>query len=203
MVLGICLTSVRAWPDSKPALLENDESAFPPGDDMIFIPDEDVPLAAGPGVSEIDVADGSNEVGESEDPYDGLNETQIQYVNEVLKLVNEARAEAGVHAVELDPILRRAAQVRAKECVGAFSHTRPNGSSYKTAIEDAGINAGYTGENEATGNASAKHVMQGWMDSPGHRENILNENFTKIGIGLEKNVGNPYGGYAWAQLFIK
>ena len=84
-----------------------------------------------------------------------------------------------------------------------FSHTRPDGTSYKTAISEAGVVSNYTGENVACGHSSAQQVVKAWLNSPGHKDNILNSNFTKIGVGLEKNVGNGYRGYAWAQLFVK
>ncbi len=198
MIMVVCFVGVLARPNSRPTLLENDESLFFE-DGSVFIPDDNVPMGAMP---ELDMTDGSNEA-EGADLYAGLDDTQIKYVNEVLQLVNEARAKEGLPALALDPGLRQAAQVRASECVGTFSHTRPNGASYKTAIAEAGVQSGYTGENVATGHTSARQVVQGWLNSPGHRENVLNENFTRIGIGLEKNVGNPYGGYSWAQLFVK
>ena len=124
-------------------------------------------------------------------------------MNEVLELVNKARADAGLAALELDPALCGAAQVRAKECVGTFSHTRPDGTKYKTAISEAGVDSNYTGENVATGHTSARQVVDAWLRSEGHRANILNEKFTKLGVGFSPNTGNRYRGYAWSQLFVK
>lgn len=203
---GICIAGALVWANSQPALLENDEPSSPLGAGMVLIPEEDVPLAGTPEAPDTENAENPEENTEIEDTvdlYEGLNETQIKYVDEVLKLVNEARAEAGVPALELDASLRKAAQVRAAECVETFSHTRPNGTSYKTAITEAGVESKYTGENVATGHTSPKQVVDRLMKSEGHRANILNANFTKIGIGLEKNVGNRYGGYSWSQLFVK
>jgi len=177
----------------QPALLENDVLSSPMAEDGIFLFDEAVPLA--------DLPEDATETPEA--LYEGLDETQTAYVDEVLLLVNEARTEAGVPTLTLDPALRKAAQVRAAECVGTFSHTRPNGTSYKTAITEAGVESGYTGENVATGHTSAQQVVSRWLRSDGHRKNILNANYTRIGIGLEKNSGNRYGGYAWVQLFAK
>lgn len=203
---GICIAGALVWANSQPALLENDEPSSPLGAGMVLIPEEDVPLAGTPEAPDTENAENPEENTEIEDTvdlYEGLNETQIKYVDEVLKLVNEARAEAGVPALELDASLRKAAQVRAAECVETFSHTRPNGTSYKTAITEAGVESKYTGENVATGHTSPKQVVDRLMKSEEHRANILNANFTKIGIGLEKNVGNRYGGYSWSQLFVK
>lgn len=158
-----------------------------PADGEIDLPDDEVPLSDLPP--------------EPTDPYEGLTETEIAYVNQVLDGVNEARTANGLPPLRLDGDLCKAARVRASECVTNFSHTRPDGSRYKTAITDVGINAGWTGENVATGYTSGTQVMQGWMKSDGHRANILHEKFTRIGIGLAENTGNKYRGYAWAQLF--
>ncbi len=126
---------------------------------------------------------------------------RAEYVAEVLSLVNEAREEAGLEALTLDDTLCTAAQTRAEECVGTFSHTRPDGRAYRTVLEDLEVTSTYSGENLATGHTTPKMVVDRWMQSEGHRANILNEHYTKIGIGLEKNTGNRYKGYAWAQLF--
>lgn len=200
-----CLVGVLMWSNVHPVLLANDGDRMSSiGAGMILIPDENMPLTESPAQLEPEsgeVAEGTDK--EKIDMYEGLDETQIQYVDEVVKLVNEARAEAGVPALVLDVNLRKAAQVRAAECVGTFSHTRPDGTSYKTAIQQAGVESTYTGENVATGHTTPKMVVARLLKSEGHRANILNPNFTKIGIGLEKNAGNRYGGYSWTQLFVK
>ena len=174
-------------------LLENDTEEE--SDGFFDILDEDVPLS--------DLPMEETEETEPVDPYEGLDATQIKYVDEIVKLVNEARAKEGLQPLTLDPLLRKGAQVRAEECVKVFSHTRPDGTSYKTAISEAGVVSNYTGENVACGHSSAQQVVKAWLNSPGHRDNILNSNFTKIGVGLEKNVGNGYKGYSWSQLFVK
>ena len=164
----------------RSALLENEEE--------FLIPDENVPMSALP----------AEEVPEEgEDWREGLDPA----VEEVLQLVNERRVQEGLEALELDPALCAAAQVRAEECVGTFSHTRPDGSSYKTALADQGVENTYVGENVATGYQNAQRVMEGWMKSEGHKANILNPSYRRIGIGLEENTGNRYRGYAWCQLF--
>ncbi|MCI9155478.1 MAG: CAP domain-containing protein [Lawsonibacter sp.] len=172
---------------SRPALLDND------GNLSIEVDDSRVPMADFPPANQ----------GEEEDPFARFTQEQRDFMDEILALVNQARAEAGLSALELNPALCGAAQVRAKECVSTFSHTRPNGSSYKTAIAEMGITADYVGENVATGYKDAQQVVNAWLKSEGHRANILNENYTKIGIGSEKNTGNRYRGYAWSQLFIQ
>ncbi len=176
----------------RPALLENDSLPVDaPG--SVDIGDSDVPRA--------DLPD--SEPGQEEDPFAAFTEDQRTTMNEVLELVNKARADAGLAALDLDPALCGAAQVRAKECVGTFSHTRPDGTKYKTAISEAGVDSNYTGENVATGHTSARQVVDAWLRSEGHRANILNEKFTKLGVGFSPNTGNRYRGYAWSQLFVK
>lgn len=174
-------------------LLENDSVEEVPDDSFLEIEDEDTPLSDLP----------TEEVPAEVDPYEGLDATQKKYVDEIVTLVNQAREKEGLQPLTLDPQLRKGAQVRAAECVKKFSHTRPDGTSYKTAISEAGVVSNYTGENVACGHSSAQQVVKAWLNSPGHRDNILNSNFTKIGVGLEKNVGNGYKGYSWSQLFVK
>ncbi len=175
-------------------LLENDPMEDFLDDGFFDIEDEDTPLSDLP----------ADEVpAEPIDPYEGLDETQKKYVDEIVTLVNQAREKEGLQPLMLDPQLRKGAQVRAAECVKVFSHTRPDGTSYKTAISEAGVVSKYTGENVACGHSSPQQVVKAWLNSPGHRDNILNSNFTKIGVGLEKNIGNGYKGYSWSQLFVK
>ncbi len=123
------------------------------------------------------------------------------YIDGVLALVNAARAEAGLSALMVDETLCGAADIRAKECLESFSHTRPDGSAYKTAITGAGITAEYTGENLAVGHTTAEQVIESWLRSEGHRANILGEHYTRIGISREENTSGRYRGYTWVQLF--
>lgn len=117
---------------------------------------------------------------------------------QVVKLVNEERTKAGLSPLTVDRTVTAAAQKRAREIETSFSHTRPNGSGFSTALTEAGVNYRGAGENIAYGQNSAAQVMQGWMNSAGHRANILNGNFTTIGVGHYKSAsGVDY----WTQLF--
>ncbi len=120
------------------------------------------------------------------------------FVSQVAQLVNAERAKAGLSPVTLDATLSKAAQVRAKETVSYFSHTRPNGNTFSSAITEQGISFRGAGENIAYGQKTPQEVMNGWMNSAGHRANILNANFTKIGVGYYQQNGVNY----WTQLFI-
>ena len=87
---------------------------------------------------------------------------------------------------------------RAKEIETSFSHTRPNGSSFSTVLTENGITFRGSGENIAWGQRTPEEVMNGWMNSEGHRANILNPKFKKIGVGFYQNAeGRNY----WTQLF--
>lgn len=120
------------------------------------------------------------------------------YVTEVVRLVNIERAKAGLAELSFDQTVAAAAEVRAKEIEISFSHTRPNGTSFSTAITEQGASFRGAGENIAWGQRSPQEVVTGWMNSEGHRANILNKNYTTIGVGYYQNAnGTNY----WTQLF--
>lgn len=122
-----------------------------------------------------------------------------EYVNRVVELVNNERAKAGLGKVTLNETLKNAARVRAKESAVSFSHTRPNGTAFSTVLQEYNISYRGAGENIAWGQKTPKEVMEGWMNSSGHRANILNGNFTKIGVGFYQDQnGRNY----WSQLFV-
>ena len=108
--------------------------------------------------------------------------------------VNAYRAEAGLEALVWDDAIYAATQTRAQELVSTFSHTRPDGSSCFTALS-----GGYTtaGENIAMGQRSAESVCNSWYNSPGHKANMLNENYTKGAIACWYENGTYY----WVNLF--
>ena len=123
---------------------------------------------------------------------------ELTFAEQVVELVNQERTKAGLSAVTLDQNIASAALVRAKEIETSFSHTRPNGSKFSTALTEQGVTFKGAGENIAWGQKSPEAVMQAWMNSEGHRANILNKNFTKIGVGYYQNAA---GRNFWTQLF--
>lgn len=120
------------------------------------------------------------------------------YVIQILNLVNAERAKAGLAALDLDTSVTAAANVRAKEIKQSFSHTRPDGSSFSSALTEQGVSYRRSGENIAWGQKTPEQVMNGWMNSDGHRANILNANFKNIGIGYYQDIN---GVNYWVQLF--
>ncbi|MFJ9152226.1 CAP domain-containing protein [Streptomyces sp. NPDC102270] len=119
---------------------------------------------------------------------------------EVVGLTNRERARAGLPPLAVDPLLARAAQAYSTDmAVRAFySHTSPEGTQPWDRAAAAGSGRRSIGENIACGQRSAAEVVEGWMNSPGHRANILKPGFTHIGIGFAG--GGPAGTY-WTQLF--
>ncbi len=122
------------------------------------------------------------------------------FVAEVIRLVNAQRIASGLSPLTESSLLDQAASVRCSEIMTAFSHTRPDGSSCFTALQDAGAVYSRAGENIAIGQSSPAQVVQAWMDSPGHRANIMNEGFRYIGVSARPSE-DSYGGYAWVQIF--
>ena len=111
-----------------------------------------------------------------------------------LEFINEERRNAGVPALELDPELTFAAGVRAEELEDYYSHTRPDGRSCFTVLDDYNVYyPGIVGENIASGYRSVDAVVDGWMNSKGHRENILSASFKKVGFGIYSKF--------WEQMF--
>ncbi len=117
--------------------------------------------------------------------------------NQVLTLVNQERAKQGLSSLSMPAIYQTMATQRAFELVSYFSHTRPDGRACYTVYSDYGVTASYWGENIAWGQTSASSVMNSWMNSEGHRANILTSGYTTIGIACVKVDGICY----WVQIF--
>ncbi|MGW5615196.1 CAP domain-containing protein [Streptomyces sp. NPDC003877] len=117
---------------------------------------------------------------------------------QVLALVNEERAKVGCSPVAANSALSDLAQSYSEDMAarGFFDHTDPDGRTPWDRAEKAGI-ANLGGENIARGQADAAAVMDAWMNSPGHRANILNCDFKTLGVGVELGSGGPW----WTQNF--
>jgi uncharacterized protein YkwD len=117
---------------------------------------------------------------------------------EILSLVNEQRATAGCKALTASSSLDQLAQNFSDEMAarGFFDHTDPDGKDPWDRAKALGI-SNLGGENIARGQADAKAVMEAWMNSPGHRANILNCDYTTLGVGIHYGTGGPW----WTQDF--
>mgnify|MGYP003292417628 CR=1 FL=1 len=119
----------------------------------------------------------------------------------ILNLVNAERAKQGLNALKLSDKLTSIANTKAQD-MGVnnyFSHTSPTYGSPFEMLQHFGVTYKSAGENIAAGQRSPDEVMQAWMNSSGHRANILNKNFTMLGVGYYK--GGSYG-TEWVQMFI-
>ena len=118
---------------------------------------------------------------------------------EILYSVNYERTNAGLSSLSLSSTLMEGAAIRANELTTYYSHTRPNGTDCFTVVEDT-YPSYYMGENIAAGYTSTADVMSGWMNSTGHRANILRKSHTELGVGFVYDENSQYK-YHWVQLF--
>ena len=126
-----------------------------------------------------------------------VSSSMQNYADEVVSLINQERSAQELNPLKAVPVLNQCAEIRSKELVTAFSHTRPDGRSCSTILDDTGVSWQTTGENIAYGYNSPQAVMEGWMNSSGHRANILNANFDSVGVGVISQNGILY----WTQIF--
>lgn len=127
-----------------------------------------------------------------------LDSTVTSYEQEVIRLVNEIRTENGLKALTYDWELARVARYKSQDMKDNkyFSHTSPVYGTPFQMIKNFGISYKSAGENIAKGYATPQAVVNGWMNSSGHRANILNAGYTHIGVGYVS------GGNYWTQMFI-
>lgn len=126
--------------------------------------------------------------------------TSSSMASQVLALVNDERAKAGCGALTTSSALQRAAQGHSADMAANdyFSHDSQDGRSFSDRIRAAGYSGGAIAENIAAGQQSASAVMQSWMNSSGHRANILNCSYRHLGVGYAKGGSmSPY----WTQDF--
>ena len=122
------------------------------------------------------------------------------YAQEVLTLTNARREAAGLNPLSADPVLTEMAMLRARELEESYSHTRPSGENCKTVFGEFETDLRFWGENAAKGNRTPEAVMEAWMGSQGHRENLLREDAEYLGVGVWQDEG---GILYWVQLFAK
>jgi uncharacterized YkwD family protein/spore coat assembly protein SafA len=120
----------------------------------------------------------------------------------VIDLVNQQRAYNGLQALKANWELCRVARYKSQDMIDKryFSHQSPTYGSPFRMMESFGIRFSAAGENIAYGQRTPQEVMNGWMNSPGHRSNILNPTYNQIGVGVAKASN---GTFYWTQMFIK
>lgn len=159
-------------------------------DDKIEIPDSH----AGERTDQTGTADAT--------PSESTGASESAEAQAVLNLVNKERAKQGLKALTLSEKLTSIANTKAKDMADKnyFSHQSPTYGSPFEMLQQFGVSYSSAGENIAAGQQTAEQVMNDWMNSSGHRANILNANYTQLGVGYVK--GGSYG-TEWVQLFIK
>ena len=145
----------------------------------------------------------NSQTDEIEEGNERTSETQIvQEMRDVLSLVNQERKKNGLNELTLSNELTHVATLKAQDMRDKkyFSHNSPTYGTPFEMLQKFGISYSYAGENIAGGQESPQAVMNDWLNSSGHRANILNKNYTELGVGYVK--GGQYGTY-WVQLFRK
>lgn len=127
-----------------------------------------------------------------------VSQSVLSYEEEVVRLVNIERSEAGLSPLTMNWELSRVARYKSEDMRqrGYFSHTSPTYGSPFDMMRSFGISYRAAGENIAMGYSTPAAVVEGWMNSSGHRANILSAKYTEIGVGYVAS-----GNY-WTQMFI-
>lgn len=134
---------------------------------------------------------------------EGSGEPDLKDMAEqIIVLVNEARAEEGLDPVYAVPYLCDMAYVRARECISSFSHERPDGSSFIDIVDYSLVPWASSAENIAAGMNTAEATFNQWKNSPKHWAAIMNPDYTHMGVGVAYEPNSDYQWY-WEQLFVK
>lgn len=176
--------------------LPNNEIGFVPKDECKPILGEDKKTPAPPTTEAAPEKDQGGKTPDTNTDAPSLTTEE----KEMLKLVNETRVQNNVAPLKIDMSLSNVARIKSQDMIdnNYFSHNSPKYGNPFDMMNSFGINYVQAGENIA-GNQNVKNAHNSLMNSPGHRKNILNPNFTHIGLGIKK--GGPYG-YMFTQMFI-
>ena len=171
-------------------------------DPHMIYPLDKILLPHGTGASDNNNSGENDEYEDISPPSDdsGANSDVSQQAKDVLSLVNAERKKQGLNPLPLSDKLTAVANEKARDMAvnNYFSHTSPTYGSPWQMLQQYGIRYKTAGENIAYNQRSAKDVMDAWLHSSGHRANILNADFTDIGIGYFDENTRPY----WTQEFI-
>ncbi len=131
-----------------------------------------------------------------------VNSDVLSFEEEVVSLVNDIRVEAGLQSLKLDSHISDVARLKSEDLRDNdyFDHQSPTYGSPFDMMESYNVEYSYAGENIAAGQKTPEEVVNAWMNSPGHKANILKKEFDTIGVGYA--VGGSYKHY-WTQMFIQ
>lgn len=132
------------------------------------------------------------------------SEEDVSIENQILKLVNAERSKMGISPLTLNWELSRVAKIKSEDMRDRnyFSHTSPTYGSPFDMMKKFGISYRSAGENIAAGQKTPQEVMNSWMNSSGHRANILSTSFTQLGVGKATGSRSSYSIH-WTQMFIR
>ncbi len=119
---------------------------------------------------------------------------------DVLKIANQERAKEGLFPLTSTLKLQQATDIRAEELVTIPDHVRPDGTDWYSVLEELELHYMWAGENVAAGQRNPASAMKAWMNSQGHRENILRDKYIHVGVGYHYSEESIYGTH-WVQLF--
>ena len=177
--------------DTKPVVRLYDPVSDTFSDEWTYVSDV---LSGAATTNSTDKADNEGASGDKNE--ESISEGEAGDVYEAIDLINAERVKAGLSELEIDEDLMEMAAIRAKEMSEVFDHTRPDGSSWRTIFDEFGwSDYNYSGENGGKGRTTAEQQVESWMNSSGHEANILNDQYTKIGVGFYKN--------HWAMIAVR
>jgi uncharacterized YkwD family protein len=158
----------------------------------------ETPAAKAPAPESTGPAAPQQPTAEEKQTTEAVSGTLSQFERQVVELTNQERAKNGLPALKIDTELSKVAREKSNDMQAKnyFSHTSPTYGSPFDMMKQFGIDYRAAGENIAMGQRSPEEVVKAWMNSEGHRKNILSSNFTHIGVGHTAN-----GNY-WTQMFI-
>jgi uncharacterized protein YkwD len=137
----------------------------------------------------------------AEPTYETCSPIDQSHIQEILELTNKERAAFGLPELTLSPTISKITQIRAVDMadIGYFDHVSTSGETAYSLLQDHKVFYFNSAENIGRGNVSCERMVQGWMDSPGHRKAILSGSYHQLGVGIvEAANGEMY----WVQLFI-
>ncbi|MCA0971255.1 CAP domain-containing protein [Halobacillus litoralis] len=140
-------------------------------------------------------AQGDDKMGSNKERIDQVDGS---FKDEVVRLTNEAREKNGLKPLKMSPAVNEVAQTKSEDMAEKdyFSHTSPTYGSPFDMLKQFGVDYRTAAENIAAGQQTPKQVVDAWLNSSGHRKNIMNQNLTHIGVGFAQD------GQYWTQMFI-
>jgi uncharacterized protein YkwD len=159
-------------------------------------------IAIAPNLNATSLAKQQNQISPIRSTNISQSTNRVSFETELLKLTNLERQKVGLSPLKLSSQLTKAAQSHARDMArnNYFSHTGLNGSSMADRAKGTGYKYFALGENIAAGKSTPEGTIRQWMNSSGHRANILNSRFTEIGFGYENAPNSRYRHY-WVQVF--